>query len=139
MNQQTVFDNYTNGTGVLTNNVMVADLQTFSVGSSMTATAATLNTLWNATNTTITTIPEGGSPAIYTALGLNSNIFFGTNVATGYSSNPTFTVTSGSLTSGASFTNPKLDGLEITTYVGAFGATDWTDGWAEFNPISKAY
>ena len=26
-----------------------------------------------------------------------------------------------------------------TTYRGAFGATDWTDGWAEFNPITKAY
>lgn len=139
MNQQTVFDNYTAGTGLLTNNVLVADLQTYSVGTGMTATAATLNTLWNATNTTITALPDGGFPAIYNALGLNPNIFFGTNAATGYTTNPTFSITTGTLTTGASFTNAKLAGLSTTTYVGAFGATDWTDGWANFNPISKVY
>lgn len=139
MNQQTVYDNYNAGTGVLTNNVMVADLLTYAVGSGMTATAADVTTLWNATNTTIAVLPEGGFPTIYSALGLNANIFFGTNVSTAYSSNPTFTVTSGSLTSGASFTNAKLAGLTPTTYVGGFGTTDWTDGWAEFNPISKTY
>ncbi|MDR6966650.1 hypothetical protein J2X31_000648 [Flavobacterium arsenatis] len=142
MNQQSVYDNYVAGEGVLTNNVMVADLQTYSVGSGMTATAADVNALWNATNTTITAVPtpeQGGLATIYTALGLNSNVFFGGNVATAYSSNPTFTVTTGTLTAGASFVNPKLAGLANTTYVGAFGSTDWTDGWAEFNPISKEY
>lgn len=136
MNQQTVYDNYNTGTGVLTNNVLVADLLTYSVGSGMTATATDVNTLWNATNTTITT---NDFPAIYAALGLNTNVFFGTNVATGYNANPTFEVTSGTLLAGAAFTNPKLAGLTPTTYVGAFGATDWTNGWAEFNPIGKAY
>lgn len=145
MNQQTVYENYAppvGGTaqGVLTNNVMVADLQTFTVGSGMTATAAAVNTLWSATNLTISTLPaEGGFPAIYAGLGLNTNIFFGTSVASAYSNNPTFAVTSGTLTGGAAFTHPKLAGLQTTTYVGAFGATDWTDGWAEFNPISKEY
>jgi hypothetical protein len=25
------------------------------------------------------------------------------------------------------------------TFRGAFGTTDWTDGWAEFQPINKVY
>jgi len=36
---------------------------------------------------------------------------------------------------GADFSNPKLAGLEVTTYVGAFGTTnDWILGWTNFNP-----
>ncbi len=35
---------------------------------------------------------------------------------------------------GANFTNPNLSGFETTTYVGAFGMTNWTAGWAQFNP-----
>lgn len=136
MNQQSVYDNYNAGTGALINNVMLADLQTYSVGSGMTATAADLTALWTATNTMIT----GTNFATeLSGLGINSNVFFGTNVTTGYTANPTFTVTTGTLTTGASFANPKLAAMETTTYRGAFGATDWTDGWAEFNPITKAY
>jgi hypothetical protein len=66
-------------------------------------------------------------------------VFFGANVTTAYSSNPSFAVASGLLTTGASFTNPKLAGLAPTTYIGAFGTTDWTDGWAEFLPNAKVY
>lgn len=35
---------------------------------------------------------------------------------------------------GANFTNPNLSGFETTTFVGAFGNTNWTAGWAQFNP-----
>lgn len=136
MNQQSVYDNYNNGTGNLINNVMVANTQTFSVGSGMAASVADLEALWTANNEVIT---ESNFAAVYSGLGLNNNAFFGNNVSTAYSANPTFAVTSGSLTSGASFTNAALSGLEQTTYRGAFGSTDWTDGWAEFNPISKEY
>lgn len=138
MNQQSVYDNYNNGTGVLLNNVMVAPATTFSIGSGMTATASNVETLWNATNETITNTDFA---AVYGQLGLNQNIFFGTNTSTGYTQNPTFTVTSGSLTTGASFSHPKLSDpfFTPTTYRGAFGSTDWTDSWAEFNPIMKAY
>jgi hypothetical protein len=117
---------------------MVAPTTTFSVGTGMTATATDIQTWWNATNETIT---NTDLPAVYLQLGLNTNIFFGTNTSTGYASNPDFRVTSGTLTSGAAFTNPKLTDafFTATTYRGAFGATDWTDGWAEFNPITKVY
>lgn len=136
MNQQSVYDNYNTGTGALLNNIMVAPTTTFSVGTGMNATAANVEALWNATNETITNTDLA---AVYLTLGLNTNIFFGTNTSTGYASNPDFRVTTGTLTTGASFTNPKLAGFEQTTYRGAFGSTDWTDGWAEFNPVTKAY
>ena len=35
---------------------------------------------------------------------------------------------------GSNFSNPKLAGFEVTTYVGAFGITNWTQTWANFNP-----
>lgn len=44
-----------------------------------------------------------------------------------------------SLLSGAAFSNGKLTGFEPTTFVGAFGTTDWTTGWAEFNPVNANY
>lgn len=138
MNQQSVYDNYNNGTGSLLNNVMVAPATTFSVGTGMTATANNVEALWNASNETIVNTDLA---TVYAQLGLNQNIFFGTATSTGYTQNPTFTVTAGTLTTGASFTDPKLSDpfFTPTTYRGAFGATDWTDGWAEFNPIMKAY
>ncbi len=30
-------------------------------------------------------------------------------------------------------------GLESTNYVGAFGSTDWTTGWANFTPQTSVY
>ncbi|TDE01387.1 hypothetical protein [Flavobacterium sandaracinum] len=138
MNQQSVVDNYTTGTGALLNNIMVAPTTTFSVGTGMVATAATVETFWNTTNETIVNTDLA---AVYLTLGLNTNIFFGTNTSTGYASNPDFRVTTGTLTAGASFTNPKLTDAFFTkvAYRGAFGTTDWTDGWAEFNPVTKVY
>ena len=139
MNQQSVFDNYSSATpmGVLSNNILAADLVTYSAGTGMTATAPTVGTLWTASNETITT---NDFVANFTALGLNAAIAFGTNTNTAYPTNPNFAVTTGTLTGGAAFTNAKFaTGFQTVTYRGAFGATDWTDGWAEFNPINKAY
>lgn len=36
--------------------------------------------------------------------------------------------------SGADFTNPNLSGFDNVTFRGAFGTTNWTSGWAVFNP-----
>ncbi|MBC5774207.1 T9SS C-terminal target domain-containing protein [Pontibacter sp. KCTC 32443] len=41
------------------------------------------------------------------------------------------------LLSGASFNN--LSGFEQVQFVGAFGATDWTAGWANFDPQNTDY
>jgi hypothetical protein len=42
---------------------------------------------------------------------------------------------------GASFTNPKLPGTFFTNvaYKGAFGATNWTTGWCNFDPQNTVY
>lgn len=35
---------------------------------------------------------------------------------------------------GADFTNPNLSGFANVNYRGAFGSTNWTSGWSQFNP-----
>jgi hypothetical protein len=138
MNQQSVYDNFNGGTGNLLNNVLHhVGSSRYTVGTGMTATATDVENYWTANGNTTNTNEDFA--AALTALGVNSNVFFGSNVTTAYPSNPSFAVSSGLLTSGASFANPKLSGLDTTTYVGAFGANDWTDGWAEFVPNNKAY
>ncbi len=36
--------------------------------------------------------------------------------------------------SGSSFANPNLNGFDIVSYRGAFGNSNWTSEWAQFNP-----
>jgi hypothetical protein len=55
---------------------------------------------------------------------------------------PDFLPSSGSpLLNGASFMNPRLADSFFTpaSYRGAFGATDWTSGWCNFNPQNADY
>jgi len=143
MNQQSVFDNYNSGAGLLLNNIMSAPASTFTVGTGMMATATSVQNYWNANgNITVAgTDFETPTTGIYNTLGLNLNIFYGSSTQNFYSFNPTFEVTSGTLTTGASFTNPKLTDAFFTptTYRGAFGSTDWTATWTEFVPNFKAY
>jgi len=142
MNQQSVYDNYNNGTGFLLNNIMSAPASTFTVGTGMTANATSVQNLWNANNTTVAgTDFETPITGIYNTLGFNLNIFYGGSTQNFYNNNPTFQVTSGTLTTGASFANAKLNNpfFTPTTYRGAFGTTDWTTTWAEFIPNLKAY
>lgn len=49
--------------------------------------------------------------------------------------------TSSPLLSGASFTNTRLTDAFFTqvTYKGAFGTTDWTSGWCNFDPQNTDY
>jgi len=139
MNQQSVYNNYTGGTpqGFLINNIMSAPRQTYTAVSGFTTTD--LQTLWTNGGNQMLTSPD--LAAVYAQIGLNSNSFFGTNVITGYSSNPSFAVANGDAATGASFVNPKLADsyFQQVTFRGAFGTTDWTDGWAEFNPVTKVY
>lgn len=52
-------------------------------------------------------------------------------------SSPNFLPKSGSPLLSGSVTVPA--GLESTTYVGAFGTTDWTGGWANWTPQTTIY
>lgn len=84
-----------------------------------------------------------GSIEPYAALGIARAQFWAEKTSSTYPSNPDFAVTSGTLSTGANFSSTKLTGntaIDATvTYRGAFGGTDWTNGWAEFQPLSQDY
>ncbi len=79
------------------------------------------------------------SQADYAAIGINAGLYFSKNSV--YPANPSFSVTSGIISTGANFSPSKLSGSFFTpvAYHGAFGSTDWTDGWANFDPKNQVY
>jgi len=140
-NQPSVAAQYTSGRGVLLNNVLVANSATYQAGSGV--AEADVKAYWEAGNTTNT---SAGTAELYAGYGLKLDLFYGSKLAETYPSNPDFKLGAGTLNSGASFTNPKFNEtnragfFQNVPYVGAFSSTaDWTDGWAEFNPINKVY
>jgi hypothetical protein len=57
-----------------------------------------------------------------------------------YASTPNFLPAPGSiLLSGADFANQNMDGLEVVPFRGAFGTSDWTTGWANWDPQNTIY
>lgn len=79
-------------------------------------------------------------------IGINPELFWAGKNSGNYPSNPNFVLAAGvagpnNLNDGSDFTDPKLPAsfFTATDYRGAFGATDWTDGWTEFQPLNKAY
>lgn len=163
LDDQATLDNLNNGTGKHAYNVLASPNNTI-LGTTTSSSnvayatglssgdATTLQTYWNNNNNTLVNSsgaapwsPTPGTPVNsvdpYPGLGLNQNMFWGGSTAGTYPSNPSFGVTTGTLSTGANFTDPKLPGtfFTTTTYRGAFGATDWTDGWSEFQPLNKVY
>jgi hypothetical protein len=141
MNQPSVVANYQGGSGVLANNVLVApnSANAYKAGSGVDVSDVT--SLWTANNQTI----DGpASDDITSGLGLNTGLFFGSRLPESYTA-PIFSVTSGTLASGASFENAKFSEanragfFDNVSFKGAFGASDWTQGWTEFNPVNAAY
>lgn len=63
------------------------------------------------------------------------------NLATSpYSGTPNFLPVAGSeLLSGASFSAGNLTGFDAVTYRGAFGSSDWTSGWCNWDPQNTPY
>lgn len=107
--------------------------------------ATTLATYWTNNNNgdfnnLTTTTP-------FTDIGINPSVYWGGSNASNYPSNPDFRLTAGvaganNLTGGANFGDAKVSGAFFTptAYRGAFStATDWTDGWSEFQPLNKVY
>lgn len=138
MNQPSVVEQYdVLETGALLNNVLVgtSNSSLFSGGTGV--SAADVERIWRANNTVI----DGpNSDAITTSLGLNPNIFYASGkLANEYDGQASFPVTTGTLASGASFSNPKLSGFEQVAFRGAFGANNWTLGWANFDPVATKY
>jgi hypothetical protein len=56
-----------------------------------------------------------------------------------WSARPTLTLTAGTSESLIGTALPSLPNTDATDFVGAFKSTDWTAGWAEFNPNSIVY
>lgn len=144
--------NFTNGLGVLDNNILVSlgnrkAPNPFVSGSSA---SVPVTDYWKTTKANIVFTanqPTSGTPAYGKALsdaGINPSLFMGYNNVAGvtgtYPSDPNFATFTGLTQSGASFTNPKIaTGFTSTTFRGAFGGTDWTDMWSNFNPQLKVY
>ncbi|MBK9149887.1 MAG: hypothetical protein IPM26_02390 [Saprospiraceae bacterium] len=141
-NQPSVGQNYAAGRGVLVNNVLQSGANTYQAGTGV--TVDDVKAVWEATNTTIA---QAAAATVFEGLGIKADLFYGTKLPEAYPSNPDFKLlAAGSLATGASFASPKFSEanrqgfFQNVAYRGAFGsATDWTDGWAEFNPILKKY
>lgn len=81
--------------------------------------------------------------ALYAADLFNAPNLFSKDLSTKVG-RPDFTVKTGSIAAtGALFTDAKFTGDtffdKTVAYKGAFGTTDWTTGWAHFDPQSLAY
>ena len=94
-----------------------------------------------ASNWAATAVPNDNIINPYTGTGLETAPFYAGSTSSNYASNPNFAVAAGTISTGALFTNSKLGSFfdKTVTFKGAFGATDWTDGWSEFQPLTKAY
>ena len=141
-NQPSVYNNYASGLGVLENNILIAATSgnRFFAGSGVVVDS--VQAYWQSRNQTFV----GISDSTHNHWGINPSIFFGNRLANDYS-NPTFTIAAGKpLLTGASFNHPKFNEPgranffdKNVTFRGAFGTTDWTAGWAEFDPVDKKY
>ncbi|MCH7410921.1 hypothetical protein MM239_16045 [Belliella sp. DSM 111904] len=145
-NTQSVTEQYQAGRGVLANNIIINPNANYAAGGG--ANAADVQTIWEAKNTTVA-LPAADGPweDFYRGYGLRPENFFARHTISSYPSNPNFTLLAdGTLAAGASFEDAKFNEEGRSSYfdknvpyVGAFGSTDWTDGWAEFAPLNVVY
>lgn len=143
MNQASVVSNYQNSRGILFNNVMGAPSEATAYLAGTGVVAADVKALWEANNSAVL---AAFSTDYYNGLGIDPALLFDKKLPDQYPSNPDFKLkTGGTLAAGAKFNNPKFSEanragfFQNVAFIGAFGAEDWTDGWAEFNPINKVY
>ncbi|ERM80818.1 hypothetical protein P872_11330 [Rhodonellum psychrophilum GCM71 = DSM 17998] len=145
-NTASVTQQYQSGTGVLTNNILINPNTDYAAGGG--ADVANVKAYWESKNTSVS-LPAADGPweAFYRGYGLNPDNFFAKYTVANYPNNPNFSlVANGTLLTGASFEDAKFSEATRTAFfdknvpfVGAFGTTDWTDGWAEFSPLNIVY
>lgn len=145
MNQNTVFPNYRDGQAQIANNVFYAKTNK-TVSGNGDFTADDILAYLTANENVVDAGTEFQAAAAYTALGLNTNQFFGKTINTKYPAHPNFAVTGGTLASGAKFTYAAFSEASRSAHFdksvafrGAFGTQDWTQGWTNFDPINVAY
>lgn len=146
MNQQSVVEQYQNGVGVLANNILWASSAANAYQAGTGVTVADVEAIWTNAANGNTTVTGAATVDLFNQIGVKADWFYGTRLAEQYPSNPDFTVTSGTAATGASFAHPKFSEANRTgsfdksvTHRGAFGTTDWTNGWAEFAPVDREY
>lgn len=138
---------YTSGTGTVANNIMVAvgargAANLFAAGSGN--DAASVGNYWNSNNNVTYndgTKVNGHAKAISDA-GVNPDLIMGFNFTfLNYPRNPNFATFTGPTQTGSDFGDGKLAGgfFQNVPFRGAFGSTDWTDGWASFYTQSEEY
>jgi hypothetical protein len=147
-NTASVTQQYQAGRGVLENNTIINPAGTaFAAGGG--AVVDDVKNYFEANNRVVA-LPAADAPweDFYKGYGLDPQHFFARYTTAGlYPSNPNFALlANGTLATGAKFNNTKFNEASRSTYfdknvpyVGAFGSTDWTDGWAEFAPLNKVY
>ncbi|MET3112547.1 hypothetical protein AAKU52_000258 [Pedobacter sp. CG_S7] len=131
-------NNYTSGRSVFSNNMIIgSNEKSNQIKASNTAALALISAGLNLDNvftpdayaSSLFTDPYKFSPDLVSSKSGKQGV-------------PNFTLIAGSAAaSGALFTNAKVTGsfFENVAYKGAFGTTDWTAGWASFNPQVLAY
>jgi hypothetical protein len=140
--------NYAAGAGVLSNNTIVAVGNRATAATPFAGTGAQdptlIETAWiTSGNDVVRNEPPATStdPATkpdYATNNIAETWFFSAYNLGEYPVNPSFTITS---QKGVDFSNPKVSGqfFEKVTHRGAVGATDWTDGWSNFDPVDAEY
>jgi len=142
---------YTSNVGTVANNIYVgigARSAVALVAAGSGNDNASVLAYWNANNNTFYSVGTGVtvdgntfSKALADA-GVNPELIMGyRNTFLDYPRNPNFATFTGATQTGASFADSKLSGgfFTTTTFRGAFGATDWTDGWCSFFPQGEEY
>ena len=165
IDDQGTLDNLTSGAGKHGYNVLTVPGTTI-IGTSTTAAdavfatgltispdpagnATAISNYWTTNNNaSINDITTANFATKIGDLGIVSSLFWNDKTSSTYPSNPNFALVAGvaganNLNAGANFTDAKFTGNAFFNtagvYRGAFGTTDWTDGWAEFQPLNKVY
>lgn len=145
MDNLSTFEQYARGNGIMYNNrFVVAGTGTTAPTTVAVGTGIVLTDLVTYLSTNRNTF-MGGTAINADSLarfGLKAANYFGSRSLAQYPANPDFSVTTGSLLNAARFDIPKLQVAffdKSATYIGAFGNTDWTDGWTEFVPLNATY
>ncbi|MBD1392374.1 hypothetical protein [Mucilaginibacter glaciei] len=132
--------NLTSGSSVFTNNIIAAsNSKSNQIKASNATTLATITALITASNTFLPDVFAGG---IYTDPYKFSADLAGTTSGVLRSGIPNFTQVASSVAlTGAVFTNAKVTDayFDKVAYRGAFGTTDWTSGWASYDPQNLPY
>ncbi|MFN3529417.1 MAG: hypothetical protein ACK417_05800 [Bacteroidia bacterium] len=142
---------YTSGVGTVANNIYVAiggrnNPALVAAGSGN--DNASVLAYWNNNNNTFYTDGAGITvngkthAKALTDAGVNPDLIMGFRFDfRDYPNNPNFATFTGATQTGSDFSNSKLGGgyFQNVPYRGAFGGTDWTDGWAAFFPQGVEY